>query len=122
MTQPARRLLVTDAGELVARHVELAEDWWSRFKGLQFRKSLREEHAILLRPCSSIHTFWMRFAIDVVFLDEHLRVIDIHRDVRPWRVIVSSGHSISVLEMTAGALPAFIKTGDMLCWSADESS
>jgi uncharacterized membrane protein (UPF0127 family) len=120
MTLPAERSLVTESGLVVARHVEIAADWWSRFKGLQFRNSLPEEHAILLRPCSSIHTFWMRFAIDVVFLDSDGRIADIRRTVRPWRAVLPESSSVAVLEMTSGALPIHVSHGDLLCWSDGE--
>ncbi|MBL6705487.1 MAG: DUF192 domain-containing protein [Planctomycetaceae bacterium] len=110
--------LVSQSGETIATTVEIADSWWQRFKGLQFRKQLPDGHAILLRPCSSIHTFWMRFSIDVVFLDGDLCVIEIHRDVRPWRTLIPQTRSVAVLEMSTGSLPVCIRPGDVLAWSA----
>lgn len=113
--------LVSSSGETIAYNVEVADTWWRRFKGLQFRKPLPDGHAILLRPCSSIHTFWMRFSIDVAFLDGDLCVIEIHRGVCPWRTLIPQTRSVAVLEMSAGSLPIFVKPGDILTWDAVES-
>ena len=120
MTQQTGTSLVTEPGASIATHVEIADNWWKRFKGLQFRRPLGKDHAILLRPCPSIHTFWMRFAIDVVFLDGEGRVVDIRRHVRPWRAVVPKARSVAVIEMTAGALPAHLNEGDVVCWSDGE--
>ena len=112
--------LITDSGLPIATKVELADTWWKRFKGLQFRKPQPDEHAILLRPCSSIHTFWMRFSIDVVFIDEASRAIEVVRAVRPWRVVIPGTRSVAVLEMTSGSLPEQLTAGDALQWSTGE--
>ncbi|MHC4880525.1 MAG: DUF192 domain-containing protein [Planctomycetota bacterium] len=110
-------VLVSSTGISIATEVEIADTWWRRFKGLQFRQRLPENHAILLRPCSSIHTFWMRFAIDVAFLNGDGCVIDIRRNVRPWRVVLPKARSVAVLEMASGELPAQLSEGDAVCWS-----
>ena len=120
MTQPTGTSLVTESGASIAAHVEIADNWWKRFKGLQFRRPLAKDHAILLRPCPSIHTFWMRFAIDVVFLDGEGRVVDIRRNVRPWRTVIPKTRSVMVVEMTSGALPAHLTEGDVVRWSDGE--
>ncbi len=112
--------LMSDSGVSVASEVEIAATWWRRFKGLQFRKPLPDGHAILLRPCSSIHTFWMRFAIDVVFVDESGRMVQIERNVGPWRTVIAKIRSAAVLEMTSGSLPAKLTVGDILTWKSGE--
>ncbi len=117
MTQSTGTSLVTESGVLIAAHVEVADTWWQRFKGLQFRRPLAKDHAILLRPCPSIHTFWMRFSIDVVFLDGEGRIVDLRRNVRPWRAVIPRVRSVAVVEMTSGALPALLHEGDLLRWS-----
>ena len=112
--------LMSESGVLIATMVEIADTWWLRFKGLQFRKPLPDGHAILLRPCSSIHTLWMRFSIDVVFVDEAGRVVQVDRAVRPWRTVISKTRSAAVLEMTAGALSEGLSVGDVLMWKSGE--
>ncbi|MBA2360392.1 MAG: DUF192 domain-containing protein [Actinobacteria bacterium] len=70
-------------------------------RGLLGRRSLPSDQGILLKPAASIHTFFMRFPIDAVFLDREHRVVGIERDVRPWRTVGRRG-SHAVLELPSG--------------------
>jgi uncharacterized protein len=67
-------------------------------------------HALLLRPCSSIHTFGMRFAIDVAFADADGEVLRVIRDVPPRRVRRCPNAAVA-LEARAGELPRFLEGG-----------
>ncbi len=64
--------------------VEIAKSFFSRLRGLMMRRRLPEGRGLLLAPCNSIHMLFMRFAIDVVYLDEDFRIKKIARDVMPW--------------------------------------
>ncbi|MBR2774270.1 MAG: DUF192 domain-containing protein, partial [Selenomonadaceae bacterium] len=64
--------------------VEIAKSFLSRLRGLMMRRKLPEGRGLLLAPCNSIHMLFMRFAIDVVYLDEDFRIKKIARDVMPW--------------------------------------
>ena len=79
----------------------VADSYWLRLRGLLGRSGLDDEEGILLRPASSIHMFFMRFAIDAVFLDRELRVLKIAAQLRPWRMASKRG-ARSVLELPAG--------------------
>ncbi len=70
-------------------------------KGLLGRADLPPGEGILLRPASSIHTHFMRFAIDAVFVDDDLRVLKVVERLRPWRMAGRRG-SRAVIELTAG--------------------
>jgi uncharacterized membrane protein (UPF0127 family) len=70
-------------------------------RGLLGRSSLPEGEGILLRPAGSIHTFFMRFAIDAVFLDDNDVVIGIAPELAPWRTAGRRGAK-AVLELTSG--------------------
>ncbi len=83
----------------------------SRMRGLLGRSSLPEGEGILLRPAGSIHMFFMRFAIDAVFLDAEMRVLGV-RTVPPWRVAGRRG-SKAVLELPAGSA-ADVREGERL--------
>jgi uncharacterized membrane protein (UPF0127 family) len=74
---------------------------FSRMKGLLGRKSLAEGEGILILPAPSIHTFFMRFPIDVVFLSKEGEVLKVAENVRPWRARSCRG-AHSVLELSAG--------------------
>jgi uncharacterized membrane protein (UPF0127 family) len=79
----------------------VADRPFGRMKGLLGRRALASGEGLLLRPASSVHTFFMRFAIDVVFLDRDLRVLSIAHDVRPWRAAGRPG-ARAALELPAG--------------------
>ena len=70
-------------------------------RGLLGRKELPSGEGILLKPSGSVHTFFMRFPIDVVFLDRELRVVAIAPDVPPWRMRGARGAK-AVVELRAG--------------------
>src|SRR4051794_41840642 len=73
-------------------------------KGLLGRGSLPSGEGIMLKPASSVHMAFMRFAIDAVFLDRDMRVVKIAADLKPWRAAGARG-SKSVLEIAAGGAP-----------------
>jgi hypothetical protein len=88
-------------GTVVAQEVRFARSIWSRFLGLMGQRSLPEGQALLLEPCSSIHCMFMRFPIDVIFLDREGRVVKVAPGVRPWRMAAAKG-ARSALELPAG--------------------
>lgn len=64
--------------------VEIADSFLSRLRGLMGRRHLSEGCGLLLAPCNSVHMLFMRFAIDVVYLDEDLSIKKIVRNLTPW--------------------------------------
>jgi uncharacterized protein len=60
--------------------------FWARARGLLGRPPLAANEALLLRPCRAVHTFFMRYPIDVVFLDRVGNVVAVREALRPWRV------------------------------------
>ena len=88
-------------GRVVCEHLLVAARPLRRMRGLLGRRSLPEGEGILLRPAGSIHTFFMRFPIDAVFLDRGGVVVAVEPDVPPWRVASCRG-AHSVLELPAG--------------------
>jgi uncharacterized protein len=88
-------------GVVVCEECLVAATPFTRMRGLLGRSSLPSGQGILLRPASSVHTFFMRFPIDVVFLDGDLRVVEIAADLRPWRAAGKRG-ARAVLELPAG--------------------
>ena len=96
-----RVTLRRENGEVVVDECVVADSPASRMKGLLGRSELRPGEGLLLRPASSIHTFFMRFPIDAVFLDGGLRVLRISDELRPWRAASRRG-ARAVLELPAG--------------------
>jgi len=97
------RIVNETRGTVVAQDVRVADGVWSRFWGLMGRRGLPEGGGLLLRPSSSIHTAFMRFPIDVVFVDRELRVVKVVPEMKPFRVAVALGGAHSALELNAGA-------------------
>ena len=103
-----------ESGEVVVEQCVVADSPTSRMKGLLGRSELRPGEGLLLRPASSIHTFFMRFPIDAVFLDGGLRVLGISDELRPWRAASRRG-AHAVLELPAGeSARRGLEAGDQL--------
>src|SRR5207253_2310168 len=83
----ARLKLVNETrGAVLAERAEVAERAWARIKGLLGREALGAGEALVIRPCTSIHTFFMRFPIDVLFLDAGGSVLRAIGAMRPFRL------------------------------------
>ncbi len=110
------------SGRTLAARVAKADDAASRSKGLLGRASLDADEGLWilqptlawLVPCPTIHTFFMKFPIDVLFLDGGLTVRRVVENLKPWRLSpwVPSAHSI--LELKGGALDGSVRAGDRL--------
>ena len=101
-------------GEIVARQVEIADTRATRRRGLLGRDSLGASSALMLSPCFAVHTAFMRFPIDVVFVDGDGRAVRIVRDLTPWR-IAGAWRAQRVYELPAGKLQTRdVRVGDRL--------
>jgi uncharacterized membrane protein (UPF0127 family) len=100
-------------GNIVATHIEEASGPWRAFRGLMLRKRLPDGHGMLFRPARGVHTQFMRFPIDLIFLDKDNRVVKIRASMPPWRFDFTS--AAAVIEMNGGAAArAGIAVGDEL--------
>jgi uncharacterized membrane protein (UPF0127 family) len=99
----------------LAENVETAQSLWTRTRGLLGRSSLESGKVLWISPCSSIHTCFMRFPIDVAFVDKHLKVTRVKTQIGPWKLVFSPWKSKSVFEFPAGTLTLEnIQIGDQL--------
>ncbi|MGE3075703.1 MAG: DUF192 domain-containing protein [Dehalococcoidia bacterium] len=111
-------VLLTEGGDVVASDVRPAHGIVSRTLGLMFRGPLSEGEALDIRPCSSIHMMFMRFAIDAVFYDRDYRVTKVASNVRPWIGLAFGGKGTKgVIEMRSGTATA-LQPGDVLVFSS----
>jgi len=90
---------------VLIERVELAVRLGQRMRGLLGRSSLGEGRALCLFPCSSVHTFFMKFDLDLVFLDRDMQVKKIVIKVPPCRIVIGGIRSFSVLELESGWFP-----------------
>lgn len=105
-------------GTVVCEHAEIADNPWRRLIGLMGRRGLPPGHGMWIKPAPSIHSAFMRFDFDAVFLDRDLRVVRIAEQIPPWRARVAKG-SHSVLELSAGQSAARgLQVGDVLAVTA----
>ena len=104
MPAAATRLVDADSGEAVVARLEIASNPWARFVGLMGRSNIEPDSALLLEPCNQIHMFFMRFAIDVLFLDRRGKVKRVMLNLKPWRISPMVFGARSVVELPAGTL------------------
>jgi uncharacterized membrane protein (UPF0127 family) len=101
-------------GSIVCERCVLADTALARMRGLLGRRELPSGEGILLKPASSVHMAFMKFAIDAVFLDGESRVVKVAADLQPWKVAGARG-SKAVLEIPAGeAKRRRLSVGDRL--------
>jgi uncharacterized membrane protein (UPF0127 family) len=112
---PQVATVVADArGEVVCERCTIAETPLRRLKGLLGRRELPAGDGIFIRPAPSIHTAFMRFPIDAVFVDRDLTVVGVVDELRPWRAAGRRG-AHAVLELAAGErVRRGIEPGDRL--------
>lgn len=101
--------MLIDAGQAgntrtVAHRVQRADTFARRLVGLLGRRSLDEDEGLWIEPCDSIHTFFMRFPIDVAFVDGRGEVVARVDSMRPWRATRLHTRARAVVELAAGTL------------------
>ena len=93
-----------DTGAVVADRIAVADTHATRAVGLLSREGLEPGEGLWIVPSRGVHTFWMRFAIDVIALDDRGVIIDRVADMRPWRIRLPRRGTAGVLELRAGTL------------------
>jgi len=93
--------------KIIADNVVLATTFLKRARGLLFSDPLKEGAGLWIKPCNSVHTFFMTYSIDVVYLDKNLRIVSIIENMSPWRVSKIEKNAKSVLELRAGTVRKF---------------
>lgn len=103
----------TAEGKVILEKVVVAKTVISRLKGLMFRKELPETEGLLLKPCNSIHTFFMRIPIDAVFCNDKNKVIQVYRRMSPWKISRIHLDASFVIESSAGIMSS-LEPGDYI--------
>ena len=99
--------------KLISSKVRVADTVLDRMVGLLKTESLNEGESLLIEPCNSIHTFFMKFNIDVLFLDKDLKIVKIFRDMPPWRITLPYIKAKKVIEANANSFNE-LNVGDQL--------
>ena len=95
--------------------IQIANTFWLRLKGLMGRKELNSGKGLALIPCKQVHTFFMKFAVDIIFLDRCGRVLRIVQGLGPSQISLLVRDSFQVLELAEGTAQNLnIKEGDVI--------
>lgn len=110
-------------GEVVFKTVRIAEDFFSRMVGLLGTSKLDGDEGLLIRPCRQVHTYYMRFNIDALFLSESGEIIHIESRMNPGRISRFIKESCQVLEIAGGTAELKgIQVGQRVQFGAADSS
>lgn len=102
-------------GTVLFSDCAFAQSALERMVGLLSKSQLNNKQALWISPCTSIHTFFMRFSIDAAFLNKEGRVIAVYEALKPWRFSFIHFRAIGVLEAKAGSFQALgLKKGEVL--------
>ena len=108
------RLIHGPTGRVIVAPLEVARSARERMRGLLGRDGLSPGAGMLIERCSSIHTWFMRFPLDVMFLDGDMVIVKLARNLPPWRLAMAR-RARCVVELSAGALDRLgVKVGDPL--------
>ena len=109
------RIVNETRGTVVAERAEVARSFWSRFWGLMRRRDLPPDGGMLIERTGSIHTFWMRFPIDVIFTDRQGIVVGLREAMPPNRPFAGARRAYGTIELPAGIIQAsHTERGDRL--------
>jgi uncharacterized protein len=121
MTAAGVTLTNARSRRVIARDVDLALSRRARRQGLLKHTSLSPHAALVLAPCFMVHTAFMQFAIDIVFVDRKGTVKHLVRSLQPWRMAACPG-AYATIELAAGTLDKHdVIVGDRLCLGASVS-
>ena len=98
------KVINQDNQRTVCSIVTICDSMWSRAKGLLGKTALNSQHGVWLKPCNAVHTCFMRFSIDVVFLNADYRVVKLFSSLGPWNMLRPVYAARSVLEISAGQI------------------
>ncbi len=114
MASEQYRAVVSGREAVLLERVRVAMTTWERFRGLMLRRSLPGGEGLLFPDCRSVHTCFMRFPLDLVYLGGDNEVVKIVEGKRPWR-LSGCRRAHSVLEMAAGRCGEVgLRVGDRL--------
>lgn len=101
--------------DVIGWNIKVADSFWSRLKGLLGKRKLEYGEGMLLKPCRQIHTWFMSFPIDVLFLDKKGRIVEVLPSLPPGSKSAFVKEGYQVLELPAGAIQKFsLKTGETI--------
>lgn len=89
---------------LIADDVKIAKTFIKRTFGLIPKSSILKDEGLVIYPCFSVHTFFMKFAIDILFINKQNKVIALYQNVKPYRILPIHPNSHYVIELAADVI------------------
>lgn len=99
---------------VLGENIKHANTTWLRMKGLMFVSEMKDMDGLLLDPGNSIHNCFVKFPIDVIFLNRKNHIVKIIKGFKPWRFTRIYFTATKVLELPSGKIPEEVKEGDEL--------
>jgi uncharacterized membrane protein (UPF0127 family) len=93
-----------ETSQIIAENLMTADSFFKRLKGLMFTKQLSPQSALFIYPCSAIHTFFMHYNIDVLYLDINNIIIALDEDMQPGKIGKYVKGAVAVVEMPSGKI------------------
>ncbi len=109
-----KKCVLTRTGQVLASEIEMANTYFTRLKGLMFRRGFAEGKALILDPCPQIHTCFMRFELDAVFCAPDGTVLHVVEKMKPWRFSKFVRGARYTLEFAGGTLQHAVHPGDKI--------
>ncbi|MFC4557614.1 DUF192 domain-containing protein [Virgibacillus kekensis] len=114
-------LVNCSTGQVIASEMQTAYSFWRRFKGLMLVKEIPENFALHIAPCSSIHTFFMKCRIDILYLNQKNEIVGMEENFAPSKVGRLLTGVKSVIELPAGKIKASaVKIGHAVAFVSSE--
>jgi uncharacterized membrane protein (UPF0127 family) len=111
------KLINVSANQVIAENVKAAYRFWQRFKGLMLTRSLPDHTALHLAPCSSVHTFFMKYRIDILYLNKQNVIVGIEEKLEPGKLGKRFPKVSSVIELPAGKVESTsVKVGQVVAF------
>jgi len=98
------KLINKTKNTVLAEEIIVAQTIFKRLKGLLGEREFKKDKALILKPANSIHTFFMRFPIDVLFVDKNNKIVGLKNKFRPWRISRIYGQAKFVIELPEGII------------------
>jgi uncharacterized membrane protein (UPF0127 family) len=109
------KILNSLTNQVLCDHCKLADTFIKRLTGLMFKKNLSSNEGLYITKCNSIHMFFMRFSIDIIFIDKNSKIVYLLKDFKPWRISKIVNGAKDTLELPSGTIERLgIRIGDII--------
>lgn len=109
-----KRYLIECNDIKICNNAKVANSFSSRLVGLMFKERMDDFDGLLITQCNSIHTFFMKYDLDLIFLNKDHEVVKVIEYMKPWRMSLMYFSATQVLEVVAGTLQGRIVKGNKL--------